>query len=196
MAPGVNLVAVRVLDSNGQGSYSNVIRGIQWVLLQKARYNIRVMNLSLSAPPNSPYWQDPLNQAVMAAWGSGIVVVVAAGNRGPQPMSIGVPGNVPYVITVGAVTDNYYPMQPGKYTLASFSSVGPTYEGFVKPEVVAMGGHMLAYAPDDGTLAQEFPQWVPARCQRLHHVGHVAGDRGGERGRGSDAAGEPAAHSR
>ena len=84
VAPGVNLVAVRVLDSNGQGSYSNVIRGIQWVLLQKARYNIRVMNLSLSAPPNSPYWQDPLNQAVMAAWGSGIVVVVAAGNRGPQ----------------------------------------------------------------------------------------------------------------
>ena len=75
-------------------------------------------------------------------------------------MSIGVPGNVPYVITVGAVTDNYYPMQPGKYTLASFSSVGPTYEGFVKPEVVSMGGHMLAYAPDDGTLAQEFPQWV------------------------------------
>ena len=160
VAPGVNLVSVRVLDANGQGSYANVISGIQWVILQKLRYNIRVMNLSLSAPPTSPYWEDPLNQAVMAAWNAGIVVVAAAGNRGPSPMTVGVPGNVPYVITVGAVTDNYYPLQPSQYRLASFSSVGPTYEGFVKPEVVAMGGHILAYAPNNGTLAAEFPQWV------------------------------------
>lgn len=160
VAPGVNLVAVRVLDANGVGSYSNVIAGIQWVVAQKARYNIRVMNLSLSCPPHSFYWQDPLNQAVMAAWQAGIVVVVAAGNFGPSPMTIGVPGNVPYVITVGAVTDSYHPLQPSKYTLASFSSAGPTWEGFVKPEVVAMGGHILAYAPNNGTLAQEFPQWV------------------------------------
>ena len=49
VAPGVNLVAVRVLDQNGEGSYSNVITGIQWVMNQKPRYNIRVMNLSLDA---------------------------------------------------------------------------------------------------------------------------------------------------
>jgi serine protease AprX len=160
VAPGVNLVAVRVLDANGVGSYSSVIAGIQWVIAQKSRYNIRVMNLSLSAPPHSFYWQDPLNQAVMTAWNAGIVVVVAAGNFGPSPMTIGVPGNVPYVITVGAVTDSYHPLQPSKYKLTSFSSAGPTFEGFVKPEVVAMGGHILAYAPNNGTLAQEFPQWV------------------------------------
>jgi serine protease AprX len=160
VAPGVNLVSVRVLGANGEGTYANVISGIQWVIEQKLRYNIGVMNLSLSAPPTSPYWEDPLNQAVMAAWNAGIVVVVAAGNRGPSPMTIGVPGNVPYVITVGAITDNYYPLQPSQYRLASFSSVGPTYEGFVKPEVVAMGGHILAYAPNNSTLAEEFPQWV------------------------------------
>jgi subtilisin family serine protease len=160
VAPGVNLVEVRVLDANGVGSYSSVIAGIQWVVSQKTRYNIRVMNLSLSAPPHSFYWQDPLNQAVMTAWNAGIVVVVAAGNFGPKPMTIGVPGNVPYVITVGAVTDSYHPLQPSKYVLTSFSSAGPTFEGFVKPEVVSMGGHILAYAPNNGTLAQEFPQWV------------------------------------
>ena len=160
VAPGVNLVSVRVLDANGVGTYSQVIAGIQWVIAQKARYNIRVLNLSLSAPPHSFYWQDPLNQAVMAAWQAGIVVVAAAGNFGPAPMTIGVPGNVPYVITVGAVTDNYHPNQPSQYKLASFSSAGPTFEGFVKPEVVAMGGHILAYAPNNGTLAEEFPQWV------------------------------------
>ena len=160
VAPGVNLVAVRVLDANGVGSYSNVIAGIQWVIAQKARYNIRVLNLSLSAPPHSFYWQDPLNQAVMTAWNAGIVVVVAAGNFGPSPMTIGVPGNVPYVVTVGAVTDSYHPLRPSQYKLTSFSSAGPTWEGFVKPDVVAMGGHILAYAPNNGTLAQEFPQWV------------------------------------
>jgi subtilisin family serine protease len=160
VAPGVNLVSVRVLNAQGVGTYANVISGIQWVIANKGRYNIRVMNLSLSGPPHSFYWQDPLNQAVMAAWKAGIVVVVAAGNAGPKPMTIGVPGNVPYVITVGAVTDNYYPLQPSQYRLAAFSSAGPTYEGFVKPEVVAMGGHILAYAPNNGTLAEEFPQWV------------------------------------
>src|SRR5690606_15574296 len=76
---------------------------------------------------------------------------------------IGVPGNNPYAITVGAVTDRYEPGQPSQYRLASFSAAGPTYEGFVKPEVVAMGGHARGYAPDDGTLAQRFPQWLDTR---------------------------------
>ena len=46
-------------------------------------YNIRVANLSFSADPRSFYWDDPLNQAVMAAWQAGIVVVASAGNGGP-----------------------------------------------------------------------------------------------------------------
>src|SRR6185436_14867585 len=163
VAPGVNLVSVQALDSNGAGRYFDVIRGIQWIVSNKSRYDIRVLNMSLSAPVRSHYWDDPLNQAVMTAWASGIVVVVSAGNEGPSPMSIGVPGNNPYVITVGAVTDSYRPMEPDQYRLASFSSAGPTYEGFVKPEVVAMGGHVRAYAPYDGTLARNYPQWVDSR---------------------------------
>ncbi|TLY64139.1 MAG: hypothetical protein E6K45_12310, partial [Gammaproteobacteria bacterium] len=75
VAPGGNLVSVRVLDSTGAGRYFDVIAGIGWVIKEKSRYNIRVINLSLGAPPQSPYWDDPLDQAVMAAWGAGIVVV-------------------------------------------------------------------------------------------------------------------------
>ncbi len=95
VAPGVNLVSVKVLDSNGAGRYFDVIRGIQWAVSQRSRYAIRVLNMSLSAPVRSHYWDDPLNQAVMAAWASGIVVVVSAGNEGPAPMSIGVAGQQP-----------------------------------------------------------------------------------------------------
>src|SRR5207248_8214915 len=99
-----------------------------------------------------------------------IVVVTAAGNRGPQPMTINAPGNVPYVITVGAVTDAYHPMHPLQYQLASFSSAGPTTEGFVKPEIVGMGGHILAYAPNNGTLASEFPDRKSTRLNSSHRT--------------------------
>jgi len=53
-----------------------------------------------------------------------IVVVVAAGNDGPDPMTINVPGNVPYVITVGALTDGETPRNYADDRLASFSSTG------------------------------------------------------------------------
>ena len=104
IAPNANLVIVRAFDGEGEGSYVNVIAGLNWIVANQARYNIRVLNLSFGAPPQSNYWDDPLNQAVMAAWKAGIVVVASAGNSGPGAMTVGVPGNVPYVITVGAMT--------------------------------------------------------------------------------------------
>ena len=93
----------------------------------------------------------------MAAWRAGIVVVVSAGNEGPSPMTIGVPGNVPYVITVGALTDNGTPYDASDDRLASFSSAGPTFEGFVKPEMVAPGGHIAASMSSSSNLANRDP---------------------------------------
>ncbi len=109
IAPNAKLVVVKALGGDGNGTYLDVIRGIDFIVSHRDAYNIRVLNLSLSAEPLSHYWDDPLNQAVMAAWEAGIIVVASAGNRGPDPMTVGVPGNVPYVITVGAVSDNYTP---------------------------------------------------------------------------------------
>src|SRR5204862_7829651 len=128
----------------------------RWAAKQPRRCNSRVMKRSPGAPPQPPYWADPRAQALTAAWAPGIVVVAAAGNRGPQPMTINAPGNLPSVITVGAVTDAYHPMQPLQYQLAGFSSTGPTYEGFVKPEIVGMGGDILAYGTNNGTNAEGF----------------------------------------
>ncbi len=154
MAPGVDLAAVRVLDEAGTGTYEHVIQGIQWVIAHKSDYNIRVMNLSLVSPVQSPYWADPLNQAVMQAWANGITVVVAGGNGGPNAMTIGVPGNNPYVITVGAFTDNYTPNDWSDDYLTSFSAAGPTLDGFVKPDVVAPGAHMVSTMLPDSYLAR------------------------------------------
>ena len=143
IAPWAKLVWVRAFGANGAGTYSNVIAGMNWILTHKAQYNIRVLNLSFGATPQSYYWNDPINQAAMKLWQAGIVVVASAGNSGPAVQTISVPGNTPYVITVGAMTDNFTPGNVADDGIASFSSTGPTVEGFVKPDVVAPGGHMV-----------------------------------------------------
>jgi serine protease AprX len=157
IAPRANLVIVRAFNGEGGGRYIDVISGLDWIIANRKKYNIRVVNLSFGATPESYYWNDPLNQAVMAAWQAGIVMVVAAGNDGPNPMSIDVPGNVPYVITVGALTDNYTPYNLSDDRLASFSSAGPTFEGFVKPDMIAPGGHMVASMSSQSYLANIDP---------------------------------------
>ena len=136
-----------------------VIRGIDWVVTNRTQYNIRVLNLSLGAPAHSRYWDDPLNKAVMRAWQSGIVVVVSAGNSGPLPQTVGVPGNVPYVITVGAMTDNFT-NNKNDDRLASFSSAGPTFEGFVKPDLVAPGGHVWGFMATYDKIAVDHPTFM------------------------------------
>jgi serine protease AprX len=158
VAPGVSLVGVRVLNADGFGTYEQVIQGIQWVIDHKDKYGIQVMNLSLVASVQSPYWADPLNQAVMQAWDQGITIVVAAGNTGPGAMSIGVPGNNPYVITVGAFTDNFTPEDWSDDYVTPFSAAGPTLDGFVKPDVVAPGAHMISTMSNKSKLSKEHPE--------------------------------------
>lgn len=110
VAPDANIIDLRVLDQNGEGSDSDVIKAIDTAITLKDVYNIRVINLSIGRPIFESYTQDPLCQAVEAAWKAGIVVVVAAGNGGRDNSlgtngygTITAPGNDPYVITVGAM---------------------------------------------------------------------------------------------
>ena len=158
MAPDANLVGVRVLNEQGAGTYETVISGLQWVIENKDRYDIRVVNLSLVSPVQSPYWADPLNQAVTAAWANGLTVVAAAGNSGPGAMTITVPGNNPYVITVGAFTDNFTPSDWSDDYIAPFSAAGPTLDGFTKPDLVAPGGHIVSIIPESSYLSTEYPE--------------------------------------
>ncbi|MFN2285059.1 MAG: S8 family serine peptidase [Anaerolineae bacterium] len=157
VAPAANLVAVRVLDETGTGSYVDVLQGLNWIVQNKDVYNIRVLNISMYAVPVAPYWADPYNRAVMAAWEAGIVVVASAGNTGPDPLSIGVPGNTPYVITVGAFTDNRTPEAYGDDYMPPFSAAGPTLDAFVKPDVIAPGAHVESLMKTNSYLSREYP---------------------------------------
>ncbi len=138
IAPEANIIGVKVLDEEGSGTTSDILAGIQWVIDNKNRYNIKVMNMSLGSPADKSYQSDPLAKAAAAAVQSGLTVVVSAGNSGPNPRTITTPGVTPSVITVGAVDDNRTSTYSDDF-VANFSSRGPTPSNSMKPDVVAPG---------------------------------------------------------
>lgn len=157
IAQNVNLVNLKVLDQNGEGTDSEVIAAIQTAIQLKNTYNIRVINLSVGRPVLESYTLDPLCQAVEQAWQAGIVVVVAAGNYGRDDNAgtfgygtITAPGNDPYVITVGAMNTMGTPT-PTDDVPASYSSKGPSIsDQVVKPDLVAPGNLIISlYTPAD-----------------------------------------------
>jgi len=164
VAPNANLINLRVLDENGQGFDSTVIEAIETAIELKDTYNIRVINLSLGRPIWESYQQDPLCQAVEAAWKAGIVVVVAAGNSGrnenlnPEGYgTIEAPGNDPYVITVGAMNTRDT-ISLGDDTIASYSSKGPSFiDNVAKPDIVAPGNLVTSLLLTGSTLSKANP---------------------------------------
>lgn len=160
IAPDARIVAVKAFNKAGQGDFLDIVRGIQWVVDNREKLGIRVLNLSFSARPRWPYWLDPINQAVMRAWQAGITVVAAAGNEGPDQMTIGSPGNLPYLITVGAITDSWTPENRIDDYIPDFSSRGPTPSAHIKPDLVAPGGHIAGITRPGSTLTEEHPDYV------------------------------------
>ncbi|PLW81682.1 alkaline serine protease [Kineobactrum sediminis] len=160
IAPDVKLVAVKAFDEQGQGEFLDIVRGIQWIVEQKDVLDIKVLNLSFAARPRWPYFLDPINQALMQAWAAGITVIAAAGNEGPEPMTIGSPGNLPYLITVGAVTDSWTTTDRDDDYIPDFSSRGPTPSGHIKPDIVAPGGHIAGLMRPGSKLMQKHPDYL------------------------------------
>lgn len=169
VAPNVNIISLRVLDSNGLGTDSQVIAAIQQAIALQSTYNIRVINMSLGRPVYESYTLDPVCQAVESAWQAGIVVVVAAGNRGRDKSmgthgfaTIGAPGNDPAVITVGA-TRTMATATRIDDAIASYSSKGPTLvDHLVKPDLVAPGNRLVSLRAAGSTLDRNYSQFEVA----------------------------------
>jgi serine protease AprX len=163
IAPGAHLINVRVLGNQGSGYTSDVIAGIQWTITNRARYNIRVVNLSLGHPSVEPCLTDPLCLAVEKAAMAGLVVVASAGNNGkdaagtPVMASITTPGIAPSAITVGAL-NTWGTVSRDDDTVATYSSKGPTkYELGLKPDVVAPGNKIVSLEVPGSYLARQYP---------------------------------------
>ena len=176
VARGINLVNLTVLDDSGRGNLSNVIAAIDYAIGVRESYNIRVINLSLAAPPIDSYVDDPICQAVARATSAGIVVVAAAGNFGQDKSTgektyggITSPGISPAVITVGAVDTRGTAVRSDD-AIAPFSSRGPTlshasdpltgavtYDLLAKPDLVAPGARLVSLERDYNNLVKTYP---------------------------------------
>jgi serine protease AprX len=157
-APNAPLVDVDVIDDAGQAYVSDVIAGIDWVIANKSRYNIRVANLSFSATAGS-IRNNPLNDAVEKLWFSGVVVVASAGNYGSDGAETTIrssPANDPFIITVGAA-DMGSQQGISDDTMAPWSAWGFTADGFRKPDLAASGRYMAGPVPVAATLSLERP---------------------------------------
>lgn len=144
VAPGTNLIGVKILGSNARGKLENAIKGIEWVLSNRRKYNIRVVNISFASSESS-YDEDnnPLIRAVEELWIKGIVVVTSAGNNGPAECSIGIPGICRRIITVGAY-DNLYSRDSNGNVRQFYSGRGCTNVPYIKPEIVARGADIVS----------------------------------------------------
>ena len=139
MAPKAKLVVGKVLDKDGNGDVSHVMKGIEWILKERKKYGIRIVNISVGTNPGLAKKQkELLLDAVELLWDTGLTVVVSAGNYGPEEGTVAVPGNSRKVITVG-VPDSNLPYSRKSRKSLNYSGRGPTGECVVKPDVFAPG---------------------------------------------------------
>jgi subtilisin family serine protease len=164
IAPGANLVVLRVLDGAGDGHISDVIAAIDYAIEQRVRFNIRIINLSVAAGVYESYRTDPLTLAAKRATDAGLVVVTAGGNHGRgsrgqvQYGGISSPGNAPWVLTVGA-SNHQKTTARGDDIVAPFSSRGPTLiDRSVKPDLLAPGVAIESLSDPGSTLFTRHPE--------------------------------------
>nr|WP_240903751.1 S8 family serine peptidase [Chengkuizengella sediminis] len=127
VAPKADLYAVKVLNENGNGSYSQVIEGIQWAIDNK----MNIISMSFGGDAYS----QALHQTIQEATEEGILVIASAGNGGEGEQTLTYPAQFPEVISVGTVNDNL--------ERASFSSTGEELD------LVAPGTGILSTLNDE-----------------------------------------------
>lgn len=144
MAPGARLIAVKVLDWRGNGSVENVLAGVDYLLQNQKRLGIRVVNISMGAFDEEGMQEDSeLVRGVERLWDAGMVVLAAAGNNGPAPMTIATPGISRKLITVGCSDDDRETRIDGS-RMRNYSGRGPTPACICKPDLVAPGCEIIS----------------------------------------------------
>jgi serine protease AprX len=151
VAPGARLVSLKIAEADGSTDVTRVLEALEWVLAFRSTYGIRVINLSLGFTTQQSAIIDPLDFAVERVWNTGLVVVAAAGNGGSSSASVTAPGNDPLVITAGSVTDKTT-VSLGDDNVSSFSSSGPTVDGYAKPDVLAPGRSVVSSRAPGSTI--------------------------------------------
>jgi serine protease AprX len=149
IAPEAKVVLVKI-GKTGRIPESNIEMGLRWVLANKDKFAIRIVNISAGGDFEQPYLDNRLCQLVEDAVKAGLTVVCAVGNAGLAPgHPVLPPASSPAAIAVGGLDDqnSLNRARRGMYR----SSYGPTIDGLQKPEVIAPGiwvaGPILPHTP-------------------------------------------------
>src|SRR6478672_11441470 len=135
IAPDADVVLVK-LAKTGRISDENIREGLAFIVENKDRYNIRVVNISAGGDFEKSFLDDPVSEMVDECTRQGIVVVCAVGNAGHLPTHpVFPPASAPSAIAVGGLDDqnSLNRARRGMYR----SSYGPTVDGLQKPELIA-----------------------------------------------------------
>ncbi|MFC4023555.1 S8 family serine peptidase [Oceanobacillus longus] len=166
VAPEANLYAVKALDSNGEGTLTDLLEAIEWSI----NNNMDIINLSLGTDENS----ESLEKLLQEAYDAGILIVGASGNDGN---SVAHPAKYESVIGVSAVD--------GRLNVTGFSSTGPEVE-FSAPGINIISTYLYdSYGTSSGTsqasphvtgmlaiLKQKYPEMTnnELRAELVKHV--------------------------
>ncbi|MFX0061452.1 MAG: S8 family serine peptidase [Candidatus Hermodarchaeota archaeon] len=164
IAPECTLISAKVLNSQGSGWMSDVIAGVEW----SATNGAQIINMSLGSqgPCNGT---DAISRTCQKLAEEGVIMVIAAGNSGPDPGTVGSPGCARKVITVGASND--------QDTIAWFSSRGPTLDGRVKPDICFPGFEIIAARAKNtemGTIIDDHYTQASGTSMATPHAAGVA----------------------
>lgn len=137
IAPDAKVVLVKI-GRTGHIPDEQIGRGLEWVLENRKKYDIRIVNISAGGDFEQSYLKSSLCQTVERAIGEGLIVVCAVGNAGMAPgHPVLPPASSPSAISVGGLDDqnSLDRARRGMYR----SSYGPTIDGLKKPEIIAPG---------------------------------------------------------
>lgn len=139
LAHKAELVLVKVSRSGRIGD-SEIEAGLKWVLENRDRLNIRILNVSLGGDLDLATRESRINRIVEELTASGVVVTVAAGNS--EDAHSTPPASAPSAITVGGYSDQ------NQFATKSYdlyhSNSGVTTDGLVKPDLLAPAMYVAA----------------------------------------------------
>lgn len=143
LAPGARLVVGKVLDQRGDGSTEHMLEGLEWVLSVREKYEIRILNISVGIGSLAESEKErALQEMIHRVWDAGILVVCAAGNKGPGNDSISAVGGSSRVMTVGCHDGEFEKENTGR--CETYSGRGAAGTSPRKPDIVAPGTSIIS----------------------------------------------------
>jgi subtilisin family serine protease len=154
VAPGVNIVALKVVGDNNSADLNSIARALQWVVDNHAKYNVTVVNMSLSDGGNyAQNWfahdggpGQQITELVGELKNLNIPVVSATGNSFTGNQGEGFTSIVGGVISVTA-TDTTDQLLPDAQRLGAATGMGTA------TELAAPGKGFVAPSGDNGVSA-------------------------------------------